>query len=524
VTVVGVPRSGWQRVALGALSGLLASLAFPPFEWTFLAYVALVPWLLTLEESVSSERSGVVFGVGWSAGIVYFAMLLWWIVLLDAPALTIPWVRYPGTFAIVAYLGLYFGLFSRAYVWIRRRTSVPGFVVAPVLWTVADLARSYWELGFAWGHLGYSQVPFLPALQVASVAGIHGLTAWIVTINALLVAGIGAPRRAPVLAAAVALFVVPVALGWMRVRNYAPTQTIRVALVQPNVGNDEKWDPDRRDVIFETLADLTRRGAAQGAEMIVWPETAAPCYLLKDREWLPFVEDLARTSGVPLFVGCPDYEIFGTGRDRYVRYSNSAAYFSASGSLEGRMSKIELVPFGERIPFSQYLGFLDRLDFGEADFLPGEGPVVFDVGGRRFGNLVCFEAIFPWLGREYAKRGIDFFVNITNDSWFGAGSGARQHANMALVRCVEAGCGMARAANSGISLGADAVGRTFGETPLFERRLTTVDVPLSGGMTPFTRWGDWVSVASGLATVLLAGFAAFGRGRREKRLSASTVQ
>jgi apolipoprotein N-acyltransferase len=62
VTVVGVPRSGWQRVALGALSGLLASLAFPPFEWTFLAYVALVPWLLTLEESVSSERSGVVFG------------------------------------------------------------------------------------------------------------------------------------------------------------------------------------------------------------------------------------------------------------------------------------------------------------------------------------------------------------------------------------------------------------------------------------------------------------------------------
>ena len=524
MTATGISRSGWRRVGLGCLSGLILSLAFPPANLTFLAFVGLVPLFFVLEDLVRSPGArGGAFAAGWTAGLVYFAALLWWIVLLDAPALTIPWVRYPGTLAIVAYLGLYVGLFAFAYVWIRRRTAAPPWIVAPALWTLSDLARSYWELGFAWGHLGYSQVPFLPGLQVAAVAGIHGLTAWVVAINALVVAAMGG-RRAVAWAAVVLAFAVPVALGGLRVRNYEPRETVRVALVQPNVGNDEKWDPNRRAAIFETLSILTLDGAAQGAALVVWPETAAPCYLLKDREWLPHVESLARSAGVPLFAGCPDYQIVREGGERRVRYSNSAAYFSATGDLVDTMSKIELVPFGERMPFSQFVGFLDRLDFGEADFMPGEGPVVFEFGERRFGNLVCFEAIYPWLARDYARLGVDFLVNITNDSWFGAGSGARQHANMALVRCVETGCGMARAANSGISLAADAVGRTYSETPLFERRLAVVDVPLRSGTTFYTRAGDWVSVGAGLVSALLVVAAIVGRPRRENRPPGGLVE
>lgn len=501
-----------RLLAKGALSGLLLSFAFPPLNWWPLAFVGLAPVLWTLDDlaAVNASRplrawAGRAFLLAFSCAFAYFLALLWWIVLLDAPALTIPWVRYPGTAAIVAYLALYFGGFGVAYSWIRARTRVPAAVAAPALWIVADVARGYWELGFPWGHLGYSQIRFLPALQMASVTGVHGVTAWLVLINAL-VSGALRPRSVRWKAAAtIALvFAVPVTLGALRLRRPPERPTVRVALVQPNIGNAEKWDPSLREAHFENMADLSRQGVQQGARLVAWPETAAPTYLLRDEKWRPWAESLAVDLGVPVLAGFPDYQVVRDESGKRVTYTNSAALLSPDGGVAGRMDKIELVPFGERMPFSQQFDFMARLDFGEADFLPGKAPVMFHVPECTFGCLICFEAIYPELCRQHAVDGAEILVNITNDSWFGAGSGARQHADMAVFRCVETGCGMARAANSGISLGADAYGRTFQETALFTRDIEVVDVPLRVGKTWYVRTGDWVvPLATTTSLVLL---------------------
>ena len=498
---------------MGALSGALGALAFPPFYFTFVALIALVPLVLTLERLARASAgvplrrwAGSAFGAAWATGFVYFLALLWWIVVLDAPALSAPWLRYPGTALLVAYLSLYVGLFGVAYTWIRARTQAPPELVAPALWVVAEVARGYWELGFPWGHLGYSQVDFLPAVQMASVVGIHGLTAWVVLVNALLLRLAEPGSRRPARLIVTGLVVaVPLIAGAARLSWPPAWETVRVALVQPNISNREKWEPRLRPSHFENMADLSRQGVREGAELVLWPETAAPCYLLKDATWRPWVEDLARELQTPLFVGLPDYERIGPDR---VVFSNSAALFGGDGTLVDSMSKIQLVPFGERIPFSQYFDFLARVDFGEADFVPGEGPVLFSQEDALFGNLVCFEAIYPYLSRAYVGEGARLLVNITNDSWFGAGSGARQHADMAIVRCLESGCGMARCANSGISMGVDPLGRTSGVTGLFTREVSVVDVPLREGRTLFSRTGDWVTPVSALATLslIVAGF------------------
>lgn len=511
----------FRRVRLGvtgALSGLVLAAAFPPLDLALLAFVGLVPALWALDELAAAGTGqplrrwgGRAFLLGWSMAATYFLALLWWIILLDAPALTIPAVRYPGTALIVAYLALYFGAFAVAYAWVRARTGVAAWIVAPALWVVAEIARGYWELGFPWGHLGYSQARFLPSLQMASVTGIHGVTAWVVAVNALLLAALRpGGRRARRVAVFLVVLVVPIALGVLRLHRPLDNRTVRVALVQPNISNAAKWAPELRAEHFENLAELSRRGVEAGAELVVWPETAAPTYLLKDSEWRPWVEQLAVELGVPVFVGFPDYQrVPGT---TSVTYTNSAALFTPAGRMAGRMDKIELVPFGERIPFSGVIPLLDRVDFGEADFIPGTTPVLFEPDGWKFGCLVCFEAIYPWLCRRLANDGAAMLVNITNDSWFGAGSGARLHANMAVVRCVETGCGMARAANSGISLGADPYGRTFGETALFVRDVAVVDVPLRRGRTPYDRAGDWPVTVAALASAALL-VAAFLRRR-----------
>lgn len=513
-----------RLLALGVASGLLLGAAFPPLNLWALALVGAVPLLWGLDELAARNRTvplrawaGTAFAAGWLSGLTYFAILLWWIVLLDAPALTIPWVRYPGTFAIAGWLALYNGLFALAFAWVRARTGAPAWLAAPAFWVVADGLRGWGELGFPWGHLGYSLISFPAALQTASVAGVFGLTAWAILLSALALSALRARGRLRPVAVALVAFAVPVILGAVRLARAPELPTRRVALVQPNVANVDKWKPERRKDHFDNLAELTCWGVAAGAELVVWPETAAPCYLRRDRVWRQFVADLARETGVPIFTGYPDYQIVtGDGEPR-TTFTNSAALFTPDGGLVRAMDKIQLVPFGERVPFSQWIPALSRVDFGEADFVPGERTVRFDLDGWSFGNLVCFEAIFPALTRRYANEGVDVLVNITNDSWFGAGSGARQHADMAILRCVETGCGMARGANSGISLGADPWGRTFGETALFTRDVSIVDVPLRVGRTVYARLGNW-PLGTGATAALALLIAAFLRrsGRPER--------
>lgn len=497
-----------------ALSGILLSLAFPPAKLAPLALVGLIPLLLTLGRAPSV---GAAFRRAFVAGIGFFLPLLWWIAVLDAPQLTVPWIRVPAMFAVVLFLSLYFGAFGAAFAAIRRRTAAPFAIVAPAVWTTMEVIRGAGELGFPWGELGYSQVSFLPAIQLAKVAGIHGVTFWIVLVNGLAVDALLATSRAARLrfagAAALLAFLPPLGGAIDLARPAPPAHSVKVALVQPNVRNDEKWDPESRERIFRLLSDLSRQGVSAGAELVLWAETAAPCYLLKDRTWEPYVENLARELGVPIFLGLPDYQVT---ENKRVTYTNTAALFDETGRFVDRMDKIRLVPFGEQVPFSRSLKILEKVDFGEADFIPGTRWVLFDAVGARFGSLVCFEAAFPEVARRYVRLGANLLVTVTNDSWFGAGAGAEQHAEMAIARCVETGRSMARCANSGISLGVDANGRRIGETRLFTRTVSVVEVRLHSGKTPYVRFGETAAALAGFETAVLAGAALVGYTSRRR--------
>jgi apolipoprotein N-acyltransferase len=492
-----------------ALSGLLLAASFPPAKLSLLALVALVPFFQSLERAPSA---GAAFRRGFVAGTSFFLPLLWWIAVLEAPQLTVPWIRAPAMLAVVLYLALFVGAFGAAFWFVRRRTNAPAWLAAPALWTTWEVLRGAGETGFPWGELGYSQVSFLPSLQLASIAGIHGVTFWVALVNGLTFDALRTRRRS-LAAAALAIAAAPPTGGAILLAREEPVSrpTVRAALVQPNVRNDEKWDPETRARIFELLADLSRQGVAQGAGLVVWAETAAPSYLLKDRVWRPWMEELARELQVPVFTGLPDYQVT---MGREVRYTNAAALWDEHGKLVDRMDKIQLVPFGEQVPFSQKLKILQKVDFGEADFVAGTRYVVFDGAGARFANLVCFEAAFPEITRRYVREGANLLVAITNDSWFGAGAGAEQHAEMAIARCVETGRAMARCANSGISLGIDPKGRRHGVTKLFTRTVSVVDVPVCSDTTPYVRFGETAAALAGFQSALLLGAAAFRRRPR----------
>ena len=202
-------------------------------------------------------------------------------------------------------------------------------------------------------------------------------------------------------------------------------------------------------------------------------------------------------------IGSDEFERLPTGD----RYYNAAILVGADGRSHGSYRKMQLVPFGEYVPLKRALFFVGPLVEAVSDFSPGSEPRVFDIGaGRRLSVAICYESVYPWISRAFARHGSQLLAIITNDAWFGRSSAAYQHFDQGAIRAVEEGRYVVRAANTGISGAVDPYGHVITTTPLFEPEAVTVDVRLLTGQTIYQRFGDfvvWISLAVALA--ILAG-------------------
>jgi apolipoprotein N-acyltransferase len=236
---------------------------------------------------------------------------------------------------------------------------------------------------------------------------------------------------------------------------------------------------------------MTREAAEKKVDLIIWPETASPCYLTHEPFYFNMVQSLAESLDTPLIVGSNEYQVLGY--NKYVYY-NSAFFFTPAHNFPEAHYKLQLVPFSERIPFSDKIHVLDKIELGTADFSPGQEFIIFNHAKGKFATLICFEIIFPNLVREFVKRGAEFLVNITNDAWFGKTHGPFQHARIAVFRAIENRIGIARCANTGISMFVDPYGRTFNSTPLYVRKKVVGQISLRDEKTFYSAYGDWFAM------------------------------
>jgi apolipoprotein N-acyltransferase len=245
---------------------------------------------------------------------------------------------------------------------------------------------------------------------------------------------------------------------------------------------------------------------------VVWAETAVPAYVRYDRALMEWVRGTARDNAVPILTGFPDAELIpGTGQNgvpRRYEKSNSAGLFSAHGTLQSRYAKHHLLPIGESMPFQRWLPFLGGIDVGQAEWTPGPppGPMIVDTprGDVSVFTVICFEAVFGDLARQAVRRGATVMVNITNDGWFGLGSGPRQHAALARIRAAECGVPLVRSANNGISMICDQQGDILTSLDLHRRGVVVATIDPVARPTWFVRLGAWPALA-GLVTWSLAG-------------------
>jgi apolipoprotein N-acyltransferase len=476
----------WRRLALSALSGALAALAFPtPGIW-ILAFVAWAPFL------VAVGRGGAWAGAacGAAGGFTFFALLLRFL----APLTLAGWL------ALAAWLAIFI-MIAGALCAILLRGPLVARVLVPVAWVAAEWARGRLSVGFEWGAMGYALAAAPALAQLAAVGGVPLLSLAILGSNLAAARATEAALRRQWRQAFVGLMATVAPVGVLAVLGLlVPGPTIvgslRVAVVDAAIDPRAKWSDSGIWLAMTRHSSLTDSIAAQAPALILWPETAIPTPLeapgstlaIRTRALERRVAEVWRAPlmlGIPVVVSGPGS---GPGPGQPEAYWNAVALVSPDRSTAIVHRKRNLVPFGEYSPHPS----LARVVPGPA-FVPGDGGPATSVAGARIGTLICFDDVMPYEAIERAADA-DVLAAVTNDAWFGE-AGAAQHHAIAVLRAIETHRSIARAANGGVSGAIDPSGRTIvashhGPTAL------VADVPRASGMTLYARAPDVVPTLS----------------------------
>ena len=445
------------------VSALFLILSFPKFSLWPLAWVAFVP---IFYQARRFKSFGWAFFYFWVFGFLFFFASWEWL----------RHVTYFGWIFLAALYAFYFGFFGILTYWFwKHGPTLLSLFILPSAWTVLEWIRAEIPVwGFGWNLLAYTQSARLEIASFASLFGAYGVSALIIFGNLVIffiVQSITMRKKAEIFTALFSAVAFALILGFhfnyqASNKPFQGTQSsIRVAVIQGNISQEEKWDSKSKSSILEIYEKLSRFvGYDQKLDLIVWPEAAFPGYLNVDREH-ERVLYLERELKVPILLGSPHLE-FSAGNQE-IAY-NSAYLIDDRLSFDNRYDKVRLVSFGEYVPWRPFFGFLgiERFAYslGVSDFVAGKDMKVFSLQSKtqcHFSVLICFEDTFPHLARQAVEKGAEFLIVITNDAWFSKSAAPYQHLQASVFRAIENGVPLIRSANTGVSAFIDSRGEVL---------------------------------------------------------------
>ena len=452
-----------NNVVLFVSTALLLGFSYPPFPLGILAFIGLVPFLLLIDRINSFWR---FFRYSYATFFVFCIITLYWVGGFTHRR--DPYLMLAGG-ALLLFQPLFFTLIGSVYYAIRKIVhSEYAVFTLPFIWVMFEWLYALGEFSFPWLTLGNTQTYQLLKLQITEITGVYGLSFWILLINAVIYFiirrnivfqfGINLKRTVWVSLLLVLLYILPDIYGVFAIkREYGGNQKLNIGIVQPNVDPWEKWEganslSGRWDQVkgYLSLIDSHRNDSI---DMAVLPESAIlmnlPNFQSEYRTYKKFV-DSTKIGIVSGYAKVTYYEhgpipvsaskIHGT--NIYYDSYNSILYTQPGIFGSQSYSKMRLVPFAERIPYAESVPFLIeplRWGVGISNWGKGKDSTIFyDIDQHtKFLAMVCYESIFPEFVGSFVKKGAEFLIFITNDSWWGNTSGARQHKQYAVLRAVE---------------------------------------------------------------------------------------
>ncbi|MEN3038432.1 MAG: apolipoprotein N-acyltransferase [Candidatus Kryptonium sp.] len=508
-----------EKFLLSFASGVLLSLSFPPLTTGFFATVGFVP-LLFLVDKVENYKQ--LFRYSYLAFFFFNLFTLYWVGGWSKeadPFLMVGCVLLILVHPVLFFLPVWFYMFVK-----KNLGGKFHLIVFPFAYALFEYFRSTTELAFPWLTLGNTQTYYLEKIQFIEFTGVYGLSFLILVVNVLFYLGIKeilkqksflSKTALRYFFAGVLIYIAPDFYGLYVLERSEDVsfKEMKVGLIQPDINPWLKWEGTLAEQL-ELYMGMTKSiiNEHPDVELVVYPETAITYYFLLSpyRYYFNWFKNQIDSLNVAILTGFPDAKFYDdpsqappsshlikeTGQ-RYDAFNSMGLFLPKSDRIQ-KYAKMILVPFGERLPYADTFHFLiEPLQWGVgiSNWAKGKDTTVFEMERKngeivKFSGVVCYESIYPSLIREFVKRGAQFLVVITNDSWYGNTSGPYQHFQYSILRAVENRRSIVRCANGGISGFIDPYGRVQIKTRFHEKTQIASIVKLNDEKTFYTRHGD----------------------------------
>ncbi len=505
------------NAGLAIISAVLLILAFPDFEFWFLAWFALIPLFMAIEREKESWRKA--FFTGWIFGTIFIFGTCWWLTFAPITYAKFPApVAYLLMFFVSLTVGIFPAIFGAIFSVLLKRFGSYAILSAPFLWTFTEFLR-YWLTGNNWNAIGYSQA-FSFTVQFASVGGVHLASFLVVSMSAFvfwqLLSGL-AKKNAKLfyLLIFAYFFSLALAFGFVKSNNEPfPKWGLQnlVIAVQPNVPMSG-MTYEKYQLFLQRHIELAENALKEAEKIrndpkwmndgklkmkmtVVFPESPMIFQYGRDRELQEYLKNFAVRNNASVLFNSAEMTESGN------RAFNSAVMINERGEKTAQYDKIHLLPFGEFIPFpeplaSQMPAFVGNFEFGkEYDLL--------NFGEARGGVMICFESHFGELSREYTKRGADVLIEMTNDGYLGNTPVLRQHLANSVFRAVETNRPLLRVTNVGVTAYINERGEISDAAEVYQEATRVWTVSKSDGkQTIYVKYGDWFAWLCSLGSLAL---------------------
>ena len=491
------------------LAGILFGISFTPFPFPFplFLFFAFVPYFFVITKRQTLLKTNS------ASYLTFFVMSLvtvFWVGSWQSSA--DPFLMISGV-VLVLFLPCVMLINSTLYFLSRKVFKKDlSLYFFPFFWVTAEYILTLTDLKFPWLTIGHGLAKFTSFIQIADIIGAFGLSFIVLWINIFIFKGLKSFKEnvkvgSIYFSVATSIFILVIVYGFFKISSISYYETtIKVGIIQPNLDPWNKWELGGLDKILDNYFSLSQKCVDEGAQIILWPETALPVYLLSGtyQSEVDSIYSFLKKNNVSLLTGMPDFIVYDKDAPRNAKYSEAGKYhyttynsillLKPDRSEIQRYGKMQLVPLGEHTPFVDQLPFLGEMlkwGVGISGWNVGQDTTVFKFVNNKdtvkVGGLVCYESVFPTFPNYFVDRGAQFLTVLTNDSWYGKLSGPYQHKEFANLRAVENRRAVVRCANGGVSCLINKFGVTEVETEMFTRTHLVVDVPLNNEKTFYTK-------------------------------------
>ena len=472
------------KILIAIFAGIILTLAFAPFHiWPLAAISPAILYYTLYHES--TKRSALL---GWLYGLGFFGSSISWVYVSVAtygpPNKAIAVII---TVLFIAALSIFFLLLAAILTRFYPHESLrKRFIVFPTLWILLEVIRSKIFTGFPWVLLGESQTSY-PISGFLPIFGVYITSFICVIIGSLIFSFFHGKNKKTKIISILSAFVF-ILLGWSlqhinwtkpKINKNNKIITENITLVQGNIPETDKWDPNKQEKIIDTYLRLSEPYLIQKNQIIIWPETAIPVFASQAKPFLKLLNKVASHNNNTILSGIPMSE--------NGKYYNGAL---AVGSGHGVYLKQHLVPFGEYMPMQKYLsGILDYFSIPMSNFTKGPAnQSLFSANNSKFRMYNCFESAFPELVAKELNDA-DFIATISDDSWFGDSLGPKQHEQIRQTRAQETGRFLVSTTNNGMTSIINPKGIIIKKIPPFTRGVLHQKIDIYQGSTPWVKFG-----------------------------------